>query len=420
MAPVYLFFLFLIITFSNNDAPFNAIALQPEAGVLPNIMAVFIPFALIATLIFTAKKVSKTMAGELGGAIAGSVTKVATGIAAGAAITATGGAAMLGGATRIAGKVVGFAMQDKNNAVAKWAERKGKHLQTTGFDVSKIPGFKGIAGDSKVANFLGSKIGSSYANVDTSTRQGLNKFRAKASDMASNRTPEAVENWEKNVQESRNKLTERRLENRQEFGLKNTKIDSKDKDNRILTGFDPTTGAKAYTKELNGKSFKDALDAKSAQLTKRTSEEAKIEKDNIEEAKKKVDFDIEAQRDQIKNLNSEKKGKGKTEQADIDDKIRQKREKIKELEKNKKTIESTSLEGQIKQLEKLIDRQKTESRANLFKEDLENRDTPQDSNLVFNKEKQQARVNQQAANVAKGEIKSTPKVGGDPENTKSA
>src|SRR5690606_26488334 len=55
MAPVYLFFLFLVIMFANNDALWNSISVGGNSF-LTSILTVFISFGLIAMILITAKR----------------------------------------------------------------------------------------------------------------------------------------------------------------------------------------------------------------------------------------------------------------------------------------------------------------------------------------------------------------------------
>jgi hypothetical protein len=92
MAPVFLFFMFLILKFVNNQ---SFVVLTPSSeGFLMTFLQILIPFALVMALIFAAKKVTVDMSGELAKGVvkAGtSITQLGAGIALGAA---TGGAAL--------------------------------------------------------------------------------------------------------------------------------------------------------------------------------------------------------------------------------------------------------------------------------------------------------------------------------------
>jgi len=412
MGPAYLFFLFLIITFSNNKALFNSIILEPGAGVLPSILAVFIPFALVATLLYTAKKVTEKMAGELGGQIANGVTKVAQGAVAAGALAATGGAlAVAGGATALGGvsRVAGGVLKSKK------MQSFGKLLQTTKFDVSKIPGFNSTIGKSKIANKIAGGLNTSYADADTRARAGLNNLRGRA-DHFFTKTPEAVAEWDKNLKESRVNLDEKRKENKERDDLKKTKIDSKDKSKQVLDTYNTSNGEIEASGEMDGMSLQDALDKKLRDRARRGPEATFKAKKKIEESQKEVQLDIDAKLDEIKNLNDEAKSEinrlneekkeatttiekdaiGKeinSKRTETAREVRKVRVGVEELKKKKSDIEKTSLEGQIKQIENIIENQKAESRSQLLEDDTSNRTISQDSNMIFtNKEKRKERI----------------------------
>lgn len=88
MAPVFLFFLFLLIMFL--QIVFSA---APDADSTHKLMDVMIPFIVIIVVLNRAKKISNDMAGEFGSALKSAVSKTA-GYTLGAAGLALGGAAI--------------------------------------------------------------------------------------------------------------------------------------------------------------------------------------------------------------------------------------------------------------------------------------------------------------------------------------
>ena len=147
MAPVFLFFLFLIITFTNDTGVLATIT-KPNSGqtnVIAIILQVAIPFAFIAGLLSTAKAITTSLAGEVGGKIAAIASKALGAAATGAAVVATGGAALgasgLGGALR-----TGAAFADKKDSMVY---KFGKNLQAQNFNF----------GQSRVGEFITQKTG---------------------------------------------------------------------------------------------------------------------------------------------------------------------------------------------------------------------------------------------------------------------
>jgi hypothetical protein len=167
---------------------------------------------------------------------------------------------------------------------------------------------------------------------------------------------------------------------------------------------------------MDGMSLQDALDKKLRDRARRGPEATFKAKKKIEESQKEVQFDIDAKLDEIKNLNDEakseinrlneeKKEATTTREKDAIDKeinskrtetareVRKVRVGVEELKKKKSDIEKTSLEGQIKQIENIIENQKAESRSQLLEDDTSNRTISQDSNMIFtNKEKRKERI----------------------------
>lgn len=132
MAPVFLFFLFLLIMFLQIVLSAPAMAGNEDAA--HKIMKVMIPFIAIIVILRQAKKIAGDMAGEFGKSLTSAVGKVAmaavggVGLAAGAAIA---GSAMIGrqtigkAATRELASGVNQREVLKMNKLAKAAERRG-------------------------------------------------------------------------------------------------------------------------------------------------------------------------------------------------------------------------------------------------------------------------------------------------------
>lgn len=343
MAPIYLFFLFLVITFINNDALFNSIAIGSNSGnVLTNIISVMIPFALIGTLLYTSKKITASLAGDIGGTIAGTVTKLAAGtasVAAGAAaIAATGGAAAAGGLLRAAPK------GSKRNKAGRW-------LQTKSFDISQVPGFNQTLGKSAAGRRAAKLINTSYADVDTGVRGAANKARSMASDIKTGRTPQSVQDWDKKVEESKKKLTDRQIENAERQAEEKGTSD-------ILNVKGFTDQGSLKSEYIKGENINKKLDEYRKELATRDPEQKKAEKDALREQQQAVQLRIDNARSDIKEMR-----KNKASQDDI----KEKQDAINKLKKDKGDLEERTLEGKIKQLEKVQQKNKDQARANVVK-----------------------------------------------------
>ncbi|MDQ5883220.1 MAG: hypothetical protein QG654_132, partial [Patescibacteria group bacterium] len=95
MAPIFIFFLYLMISFLSIFGTGPAVPAE-GADIFTNLMKIFIPFIFIIVLLQIAKKTADSMAGEFGGMVKGIVGKVA-GVVASNAL----------GATAFAGRAVG-------------------------------------------------------------------------------------------------------------------------------------------------------------------------------------------------------------------------------------------------------------------------------------------------------------------------
>lgn len=119
MAPIFLFFMYLIIAFIDSQALTSLGASAADAGLLSKLITFFIPLAIIVVLLQKAKDITMKMAGDIGEKInkwAGNVT----GFAAGAA---TGGLGMLG--SRTLGMAASKMLRGGTGFALSQAEAKG-------------------------------------------------------------------------------------------------------------------------------------------------------------------------------------------------------------------------------------------------------------------------------------------------------
>jgi len=384
MAPVYLFFLYLIIIFANNDALFNSINIAGNTGtgstnVINIILGVILPFSLIAILLTTAKKITTDMAGDLGGRISEYASKGLTGAAAVGLGAATMGIAATGGAARLLGK---GASKIGMEGAGKFLEGAGKWGQTAKFDASKIPGFENTFGKNTFASKVAKGIGStSYSDIDTGVRGAANKVRSGISDFNTGRTPESVAQWEKNVQDSRNANTQRRADNQARVASD----DAKTERNKIAINTDPF-GTITYMPE--GARVQDKLEEYRQKRAEMDEAAVKREKKDIDDAKAILEAEIQV---------LQKESKGSTNPAEIATKKQAIADKKKKIEQ----IEQTSTEGVIKQLEKVISTAETNAKAQMFIDDNYNRNNTQDSNFTMSGDRRRERVRKQASEYVK-------------------
>lgn len=422
MAPVFLFLLYLITLFSKIT---DNMGIDGGAGIIATVFRVSLPMLTIFVLMQLAKKVTTKMAGEIGGTVGNYATQAIGGAVAVGSIAATGGAALAGGAMRGAGAKLAKGAADGSRS-AKWGARLqsgGKLAQATNFNFAQTR--LGKFTSKTTGMQMGENLGNiSYARADTKVRKTANDARIAYDNFNTGKTPESVKGWQDNIQESRDKLTETRIENRQREEAKNAK------DGELLTKVDPSGNKDTNTKEQNV-NLEETLGKLEASLARRTSEDAKIESKDIAEQKQVQQIKIEGTQDEIKNINSQIQNTQKDiqkyqksgntgamagAQAQIEafkKEINKKRKNIDEIKETIKDIDKTSLEGQISQIKKQIDGKKNDARANMLKDDKENRRTTQDSAFTINKEKREKRVDKQASRVGSGKIKTKPTVGGD-------
>lgn len=157
MAPVFLFFIYLAVTFLKDKGFLASLAADDGQDFLTRILVVFIPFLIIGGILMLAKKISTDMVGELGktavkgvGMLAGGI--IAAPLAVGAGAAAIGGAAAVGAgglasgagaaASRMGASRIGGAL----SKTGRGASRLGRKAMSFKADPTKIPGFKSLVG----------------------------------------------------------------------------------------------------------------------------------------------------------------------------------------------------------------------------------------------------------------------------------
>lgn len=152
MAPLYLFFLWLVATFLTN-AGVLATLNKPGVNWITSIINAYILLFIVGGLLLLAKKVTENMSGEIGALATKAVGAAIGGTVAVAAVAATGGAAALGGGMRVLGA-------GSKTAVGRAGKRLASSALRTKIDVTKIPGFSSVAGKD-VTGMIGKVTGRS-------------------------------------------------------------------------------------------------------------------------------------------------------------------------------------------------------------------------------------------------------------------
>jgi len=169
-APIFLFLMYLTITFATNTGFLASIQNADTSTTLSRIFAVTLPFALIVVLLTVSKKITESLSGEIGGVVVDYAKKTIGGTVAAASVVATGGAALAargGGATLTALGKKGGAIQGMGARLTKAGRIAGS---MKGIDVSKIPGFAGAKTDFSNA-LTSASLGSRYRKLrDPQTR----------------------------------------------------------------------------------------------------------------------------------------------------------------------------------------------------------------------------------------------------------
>lgn len=142
-APIFLFFLWLTVTFVTNKGVLNTIALGGDNW-LYVIINTYLLLFLIGGMLFLSKKITQSMAGDLGNLATKTVQGAIGGTIAAGAIAVTGGSAAVGMGLRAGGAVSNVIKKGSG----KGAIEAGKQLMSFKTDVTKLPFFKSVAGDS--------------------------------------------------------------------------------------------------------------------------------------------------------------------------------------------------------------------------------------------------------------------------------
>ncbi|MCP4181177.1 MAG: hypothetical protein GY756_25725 [bacterium] len=174
MAPIFLFFMYIVVTFINSKAVLESLT-SPGQGFFAGIMSVFMLFFMVGGLLYFSKKIATDMAGELGGILSKAIMGTVGAAVAVGTIAATGGASLAaGGLGRIGTSAVGRKIG--LGGAGKKLRSASRLIGSTKFDVTKIPGFKSIAGD-KVTKAVGTVSGRSFLGQISAAKTGVQKSK---------------------------------------------------------------------------------------------------------------------------------------------------------------------------------------------------------------------------------------------------
>jgi len=171
MAPIFVFFIYIIILFS-----YTPFSIPPSPGILNIMVHVAVPLMAIMFFLYYTEKVTKNLSGKLGDTIVSSVQKGIGGIVATGALVATGGTAAVGAAARLGGGALGAVgglrqglsggqRGNKLVSVSEKFDNFGKKAMASKADVTKIPGFNRLVGN-EFGKLLQSITGRSARDVE--------------------------------------------------------------------------------------------------------------------------------------------------------------------------------------------------------------------------------------------------------------
>ena len=405
MAPVFVFILYLTATFATDAGLLASVGDFESQNILSRILTVLLPFSFIAVLLLTGKKIAQSMAGEIGGAVSHYTSKAIGGAVSAGAVALTGGATLAATAGGGVMRGVGFGLSktDWGKNAGKNASNWGRTLQAQNFNFGQSRVGRAIA--KKTGVNMGANLGDlSYARANTKARSTIGSIKTSYANL---RNPDiknkAVQEWDDNISENQDKVSQAQLARKQAKALKTSSIPTgfetdasgnlrRDAEGKLIektpekikikTGFE-TDASGNLRRDVEGKPIKkpeevinnleDRIAKMKLERSERSPSEAKAEQNSIKAQKQEININIEEKRDVVKNTNNEiqqarrdiDKAKanpnlntGKTVQDLLNkidkhkDTIKKEREAIEDLKSNAEDVENASLDNQIKQLEK--------------------------------------------------------------------
>ncbi len=290
LAPVFIFFLYLTISFLSILGTGESLAPAEGSSMFVALMKVFIPFLFIITLLQVAKKTADSMAGEFGGMVKSFVGK-ALGFVGGAALGAT---AFVGRATvgRFAGGALETGNYEKRIADAKglnkWqlmVQRSAlKKVNESSLDIRNASKAKGLAG--KISGVVGTGLGygmTGFGGKDFNAGKGSDQSRKKYEESAEKRRVELA----KELGTVRSGEKDTLVKQRQ--GEITKEINALEENrNAVESGFKTNTETISKRLEELGKKSKAGFGA----MSQRERDEEVTLKADLEKAKKEKDEKI--------------------------------------------------------------------------------------------------------------------------------
>ncbi len=252
LAPVFLFFIYLIILFLNTG--FLASAMSGGTGMIDVLIGLLIPFAFFMTLLLTAKNISTEMAGQIASTVTGylntammavgGVAMAGTALVGGAAASAAGGAIARAGARKLAANATGTSSSAKmGRFVGRTMSSTGRNIKAVNWDPRNAPGMSQI---SKMTGISMPTTGQEFSNKYGSGK-GFSEMQEKRSEdwrkkkqARADELADAVAKYGKpaipgasTYQESVNKATDNRDEFMSRFGHVLENLDKKIKEESI-------------------------------------------------------------------------------------------------------------------------------------------------------------------------------------------
>jgi hypothetical protein len=186
MAPVFAFFMYLIVGFMDKGLGIIDVLNKNRTGI-DLVVSIIVPFIFIMALLIKAKDITKSMSGQIGDAMASAGSKIG-GLALGAGL---GGLAMAGRATvgRVADKVATSNWAQTHGRFGRMVGDAGKWTASKSFDV-RATGLGGQAGKA-----LGTDLGKAKEGGYTKHKEEVfEKRRARAESLKlGNMSPEVQE-----------------------------------------------------------------------------------------------------------------------------------------------------------------------------------------------------------------------------------
>jgi uncharacterized coiled-coil protein SlyX len=141
----------------------------------------------------------------------------------------------------------------------------------------KQPGLEGVGETlSKAGNI-------SYSRADTAVRSGTNKVREKYDNITTGKTPERIEKWQNDVEESRKDLIIKRKENTERLAEENARGEF-----TTATVAADGTLTTATTGLIGKNNVKNRIEKLESDLAEQTPVQEKIEKEKVRDAKAKI------------------------------------------------------------------------------------------------------------------------------------